>query len=123
MATSSSGTASPIDASPTPIDRDKVKKDFAGISSDLLRVRKRVSKQMSCESKSIRSLKAELKRRKHAKRRLAKQKKAIESNLHKIHGSMAYITNDHVSTLTWSSDSDDKSAGTSSEDEPNTSVS
>ena len=101
------------------MDREKVKRDFEGISTNLISVRKQLAKQMSCERKSIKSLKTELKRRNFALRRLLRQKRVVETNMRNlstVRNNLAFVTDDRVSMPTWTS-SDEGSVAISSSDE------
>ena len=83
------------------MNQEKGKEEFVGISSDLLSVSKRLSKQISSEKKSVKVLEAELKRRKYALGRLSKQKEVVE----KVCKNLGHATNEHVTSPTRSSSS------------------
>ena len=101
------------------MDREKVKKDFGDIFTNMLNVRKQLSKQIRGEKRSIKVLRTEVKRRKNALQRLSKQKMVVEENLRDlsdVQNNLACDTDDPVSPPTWTS-SENESVGTSSSDD------
>ena len=101
------------------MDHEKVNKCFGGISTNMLNVRKQLSKQIRGEKRSIKVLRTELKRRKHSLQRLSKQKTVVEENLRDlsdVRNDLACVTNDPVSPPTWTP-SENESVGTSSSDD------
>ena len=101
------------------MDRRKVKSDFGGVSGELLHVRKELSGQIKRETRAVKQAEKQVKRRKAAVLRLAKQKAAIERtiiNVTEIRNNLAFITNEKVPKPSWSSSSEESNDESSSDE-------